>query len=227
MNRGIDFLEVCITTIVFGAVTYLTIGTPHISFIDWDYISIIAFVLWTFYGTVLYLVVQKRKMGIGRLCLQAVLFGLLTAVAKGIIDFVEAILTANLKSMIMIKVVCIDQIVTFVFGILLMFFLHVVVAKKRILFRVPNVSVPLALLITTLGVYILFIVNYMMQNNKKMISYQADVEAASRFDYFFALKIVDGNTWFYVAFYIFFWWFMERITVERKQEIYADRRDTD
>lgn len=40
---------------------------------------------------------------------------------------------------------------------------------------------------------------------------QADKEIQN-LNYYFGRKLLEGNVWFYVIFYITFWWFMRKLT---------------
>ena len=218
-NKEKEYLGIIIITLLHGIYTYIDLGgMPYIAFGILSRITIGAFLMWMIYGMVLYLITQMWivQVDISVIhCVIAIVFGGITAVAKGSIDWVAEQVQSVLNSVI--KMAYIDQITTILFGMLLMTFLIVFVAKRKIHFDIKRVRVPMCILIITVLSYIVVVINYIHQNQAAIRAYNATEEQIYNLDYHFGMKILDKNVWFYVVFYIAFWWFMRRLT-EKSEE---------
>lgn len=218
-NKEKEYLGIIIITLLHGIYTYIELGRmPHISFGIFDRISVGAFVMWMIYSMILYVIVQmwmNQTHNILKQSIIAILFGTISATVKGCLDLGVTKLSDYLQSII--KLAYIDQITTILFGMLLMTFLIVFVAKRKIHFDIKRVKVPMCILIITVLSYIVVVINYIHQNQAAIRDYNATEEQIYNLDYHFGLKILDKNVWFYVVFYIAFWWFMRRLT-EKSEE---------
>lgn len=212
-NKEKEYISIVIITLLHGIYTYCALGKiPHISFAVFDNISICAFFLWMIYSACLYLIVQRwiiQTDSIKRQCIWSVVFGVISAFIKGGIDFGIGKIGDYLQSVI--KSVCLDEVTTFIFFILLTYVLFGVIAQKRIHCK-KNIRLPLCVLIAIVMCYIAFVCNYLWQNQAAIERFNANEEEIFNLDYHFGMKILDGNVWFYIIFYITFWWFMRRLT---------------
>lgn len=219
-NKEKEYLGIIIITLLHGIYTYIDLGRmPHISFGIFDRISVGAFVMWMIYSMFLYVIVQmwmNQTHNILKQSIIAILFGAISATVKGGLDLGVTKLSDYLQSII--KLAYIDQITTILFGMLLMTFLIVFVAKRKIHFDIKRVRVPMCILIITALSYIAVVINYIHQNQAAIRTYNATEEQIYNLDYHFGLKILDKNVWFYVVFYIAFWWFMRRLTEKQEEK---------
>lgn len=222
-NKQKEYVSIVIITLLHGLYTYCALNKiPHISFMVFDNISIRAFLMWLIYGMCLYLIVQKwviQADNMKRHCILSLGFGLISALVKGSIDFWIAKVSDNLESVIIS--VCMDEATTFIFFMLLTCILIIFIAKRKIHFDIRRVKVPLTILLGIVLSYVGFVIRYVHQNQTAIIAYDATEEQIFNLDYHFGMKILDGNVWFYVIFYITFWWFMRRLT-EKTEEKQGD-----
>lgn len=222
-NKKKEYLGIVIITLLHGLYTYCELGRmPHISFGILDSISMGAFFLWLIYGMCLYLIVQGwviQADNMKRHCILSLGFGIISALVKGSIDFGITKLSDYLKSVI--KLAYMDEITTVVFYILLTCILIIFIAKRKIHFDIRRVKVPLTILLGIVLSYVGFVIRYVHQNQTAIIAYDATEKQIFNLDYHFGMKILDGNVWFYVIFYITFWWFMRRLT-EKTEEKQGD-----
>lgn len=219
-NKEKEYLGIVIITLLHGIYTYIDLGgMPYIAFGILSRINISTFLMWVTYGLVLYLITQmwiiQANITVKHWVL-AVVFGGMTAITKGSIDWIVEKLRISYNSVITIAYT--DQITTILFGILLIVVLLIVVAKRKIYFDIKRIKVPMCILIITVMSYVAFVLNYLHQNQIGIQRYNATEEQISNLDYHFGMKILDGNVWFYIIFYITFWWFMRRLTEETEEE---------
>lgn len=219
-NKEKEYLGIVIITLLHGIYTYIDLGgMPYIAFGILSRITVGAFVMWVIYGMVLYLITVMWIIQANttvKHCVLAVVFGGMTAIIKGSIDWIMGKLQIFSNSVITIAYT--DQITTILFGILLMVVLLIVVAKRKIHFDIKRIKVPMCILIITVMSYVAFVLNYLHQNQIGIQRYNATEEQISNLDYHFGMKILAGNVWFYIIFYITFWWFMRRLTEETEEE---------
>lgn len=222
-NKKKEYISVVIITLLHGIYTYEFLGgMPYIAVGIVSKITVGAFLMWLIYGLILYLITQKWIIQTDitiKHCVIALGFGVGTAIIKAGVDFV--IEKWRSLSASIIKIVCTDQIANIFFGILLIGFLFLVVAKRKVHFDIKRSRGPICAIITVLFFYVVFIVNYLHQNQTAIREYDATEEQIKNLDYHFGMKILDGNVWFYVIFYITFWWFMRRLT-EKTEEKQGD-----
>lgn len=219
-NKEKEYLGIVIITLLHGIYTYIDLGgMPYIAFGILSRITVGAFVMWVIYGMVLYLItvmwIIQANTTVKHWVL-AIVFGGMTAIIKGSIDWTMGKLQIFSNSVITIAYT--DQITTILFGILLMVVLLIVVAKRKIHFDIKRIKVPMCILIITVMSYVAFVLNYLHQNQIGIQRYNATEEQISNLDYHFGMKILAGNVWFYIIFYITFWWFMRRLTEETEEE---------
>ena len=218
-NKEKEYLGIIIITLLHGIYTYVELGgMTYIAFGILSIINVSTFMTWVIYGMVLYLITEKWIIQANikvKNCVIAIVFGGIPAVIKGGIDWVVDELQLYANSVI--KMAYIDLISTIFLGMLLMTFLIVFVAKRKIYFDIKRVRVPMCILIITVLSYIVVVINYIHQNQAAIRTYNATEEQIYNLDYHFGLKILDKNVWFYVVFYIAFWWFMRRLT-EKSEE---------
>lgn len=206
MENKNEYICIISATVLHGLVTYLKLGSmPHIALEYIDKISITAFCLWAIYGAILYIVAQKwvkeEKSRIN--FIKAVVFGFCTAITKGIIDFIVARLTLKIESVMLLVVI--DGVETFIFGMLLISVVICFWGKKRIICMFDKFMVELTLVGVTILLYVIMLGSYFWQNAKAIDQFSATAEEIRNLDYHFAYRIVDGNVYCYVLFYIFFW----------------------
>lgn len=209
-----EYSCIIIMTIVHGIFTYRFLGSmPYIAFGILSKVTISAFFMWVIYGITLYLITQKWVMQNNitvRCCIRTCGFGIIVAIIKEGFDLVVE--KSRGLSASVIKIVVTDQITNFVFGILLIVFLFLVVAKRRVSFSKKSVRAPFCTVIAILVGYVAVIGSYLYKIQIETKEYnRTEVEICS-LDHYFGMKILDINVWFYVIFYIVFWWFMRRLT---------------
>lgn len=218
-NKEKEYVGVIIITLLHGIYTYIDLGgMPYIAFGILSRINVSTFIMWVIYGLVLYLITQMWIIQTNitvKHCVLAIVFGGMTAIIKGSIDWIVEKLRISSNSVI--KIAYTDQITTIVFGILLMVVLLLFIAKRKIHFDIKRIKVPMCILIITMLSYVAFVLNYLHQKQIGIQRYNATKEQISNLDYYFGMKILDGNVWFYIIFYIAFWWFMRRLT-EKTEE---------
>ena len=212
-NKEKEYISIIILTLLHGLYTYCALGKmPYIALGIFEWVSMSAFLMWTIYSMGLYLIVQKwivQEDNMKKQYILAVLFGIISAFVKGGIDFIVEKLVNHLKSVI--KLACLDEATTFIFFILLSCVLLRVIARKKICYK-KKIKLPLSILIVILISYLAFVGNYLWQNQAAIEVFNANEEEIFNLDYHFGMKILDGNVWFYIIFYIIFWWFMRRLT---------------
>lgn len=222
MNRNeIEYISVTVVTILHGIFTGVMLGgMPLVSLTELTQTNIAGICVWLFYGAILYVLVHlfkcqnKRKIII---CVQAVGFGILTALAKGCIDYCMARFMERVQ-LRMMQVACFDEIVTVVFGAAIMSCLMFLISGRKLHYR-KSAWLPLGMIIMLVVMYICMVTSYFFQNRKAIAAFDANFEEIQNLDYHFAFKILDLNVWFYVIIYILFWWFLRTVTEEQKKTL--------
>ena len=219
-NKYKEYGSVIIITILHGIFTYKFLGgMPHISFDTFKGASVNAFFMWMIYGMILCFILEKwvlLKKNIFECCISTIVFGGISAVAKGGIDFIIGRLGAKLQDVI--KIAYMVQTVTVLFGMVIICVLIFCVAKKRIYFDVKRIKIPICILGSIVLLNILSASNYFNQYQKAVQEYAVSEEVKWKLNYYFGGKILDINVWFYVLFYIAFWWFMRRLTEDSEEK---------
>lgn len=222
-NKYKEYGSIIVITLLHGIYTYEFLGgMPYIAVGIVSKITVGAFLMWLIYGLIIYLITQKWIIQTNitiKHCVIALGFGVGTAVIKAGVDFGIEKLINSLKGFI--TMAYIDEATTFIFFMLLTYILLVFVAKKKIHFDIKKVKVPLTVLVGIVLSYVGLVVHYVHQNQTAIIEYDATEEQIFNLDYYFGMKILDMNVWFYVVFYITFWWFMRRMT-EKTEEKQGD-----
>ena len=215
MNKTSEYICIITATILHGIITYFVLGSmPHISFIYFHKTSIIAFCMWAVYGTLLSFTaqkLQKPKLHIKHFLL-AFLFGIGTAISKGLLDFIIAKLIINIDKVMVVAVI--DGLVNLIFGVLLIILTRLFFTKTKIVWKTGNSTIALSFVIITIALYAFILSFYFIQNNRTIEKISATYEEIQNLDYYFAFKITDMNVLFYVLLYILFWWFSDIITSE-------------
>lgn len=214
-----EYIAIVILNILHGIFTGVMLGgMPLISLTELTQTSMIGIFLWLLYGISLYMIahieiIQDKK--ILNIFVKAVGFGLAVVFVKGIIDYCIAHVTEVLQ-LSMMQIACVDQVVTVVFGALMISFLMLVILKRKINIDWNKAALPVGLIGMVIVVYVCMVINCFLQNKKVIGMYDANLEEMRNLDYHFAFEILDMNPWFYVILYILFWWGLRRITLEKQ-----------
>lgn len=216
MHRNeIEYISVIAVTILHGIFTGVMLGgMPLVSLTELTQTNIAGICVWLFYGASLYALVRlykcqnKRKIII---CVQAVGFGIVTALAKGCIDYYMARLMERVQFSMM-QVACFDELVTVVFGMILMLSLMLLISGRKPYCNRKSALLPLGMIIMMVIIYICMVTSYFFQNRKAIAAFDANFEEIQSLDYHFAFKILDINVWFYITIYILFWWLLHMVT---------------
>lgn len=220
-NKRLEYILVIVLTWLHVMVTTFELGNMPIVKLEYllalDRLTIIGFVLWLVYGASLYFVVQIPRLRTTSIMLhsvKAMFFGFGTVLIKCGLEYISTMLTAGAS----FKMVAIaDEVDNLLAGVLLMFFLHIFVGKKKINFSFSGAGVPLMLFVGTILVYIIMVATCYSENYKAIETFNANAEEIRNLDFHFAQKIVSFNPLIYGVEYIFFWWFMNRLTEEKTQ----------
>lgn len=220
MKIKMEYMCMICVTVLHGILTYCKLGSmPYIALEFINKVSITAFCIWAIYGAIVFMIAQKwvakekRKICIA----QAIVFGICIAILKGGIDFITARLTTGIQSSMI--VVVIDGVVTFLFGIVLMSLAVCTFAKQRKLGPLDKIKIELSVTAGVIALYIIMVGAFFWQNAQAIKKFSASAEEIQNLDFYFAVKIADGNVCFYVLFYIVFWHLLRKATqVNRKAE---------
>lgn len=210
-------------TIVHMIMTVLELGKmPIVIFYHMQAKGGMAFVLWMVYVAVLYFVIviyESEKEVSVKEFFKAVGFGLCMATVKGVIDTIGEIICAFENRFIPIEI----QVEVLIFGIILFFTLHCKVAKKKIVFEVKKVMVPVIMILLVMIVYI----TQVCSNLRDYITYNHYAVTSTELynlDTYIAHKILLHNTWSYVVLYMLLWWCVQRITVAKEKGKMSDKK---
>lgn len=221
MNRTkIEYTIIIIVTILHGIITDgMLNGLPLVSLKALYQTNVVGICLWTIYGAVLYMMVQMCKCQNDKIlisCVQAVRFGILTALAKGCFDELGARLMENYLELNVMQVACGYEIGTLIFGMAIMLFLFFVIAKRKFHYDWKKARLPLCIMVLVIAAYTCAVISCFIQNKEAIAMYDANNEETQNLAFYFAYKILDLNAWLYVRVYILFWWFLNTITIEKQ-----------
>lgn len=220
-NKRLEYILVIVLTWLHGMVTVFTLGYMPVVQVEYllalDKWAIIGFGLWAVYGAGLYFVAQISRLNATNILtysIKAALFGLATAGTKSVFDYIGTKVTAEVT----MKVVAVsDGVVSLLFGVLMIFIIHTVVSKKKVSFSFSKAGLPLMFIIGAILVYIIVVATCYSENYKAIETFNATVEEIQNLDFHFARKILKANPILFELGYIFFWWFMNRLTEEKTQ----------
>lgn len=132
MNRAKTAYIVFMVTVVHGIIALLFLrGIPHISIKHIDGFIIYSSGIWLFLSSAFYcimqiLIIEKNKI---KHCIFALVFGCISVLFKSLLDFLQAQAGSLFDRLIATTIL--DEISTFIFGILLMSVLFFVVGKHK------------------------------------------------------------------------------------------------
>lgn len=208
LKKEINYLCIIVATLLHGLITYLELGSmPYISLLNINKVAIIAFLIWMFYGITLGYVTQtwivNETISYKRY-LKSIVFGIVVALGKGILDLVTSLITQNIESAMVLAVII--GSLTMIFGAVIMIAVVFLFARKKVDFTFSKIVKKGAMvLLGIVMIYIIIIGNYFRQNQQAILRFDATLEEIQNLDYHFAFKILNGNIIMYVLFYIVFW----------------------
>ena len=217
MDKKTEYICAITATVLHGIITYFILGSMHlISFIYFHKTSIIAFCMWAVYGAILCFILQKRQNKKLHTIhfLSTILFGIGTALSKGLLDFIITKLIINIDKVMIIAVI--DGLVTLLFGVILFSIITIFFNKSKIVWKNDFSIIALVFIIISIALYVFILSFYFIQNSRAIEKFSATIEEIQNLDYYFAFKIVDINVLFYVLLYILFWWFTDTITTKNE-----------
>lgn len=219
MNRAVKTAGIVfLATLIHGIITltYLS-GIPYVSIRYIDSRNICAVTIWFFLTAIFYLVMSKlviRNKNKIKPYLFAVLFGVICIFLKALLDFF--CLKAGFLFERFIATTLLDEITTFVFGIVVMCLLFLVIGKRKLQRNWKEAKYPATAVIALVVVYIYKWIANLHEFYSTVKSYEAVGQGLVNLDHYFALEISKFNVLIYVVFYTLFWWLLTCCTLEKE-----------
>lgn len=132
MNEQKGLGIVVAATVVFGIFSKWLVGVPYMAWGYFDKMFVASFLLWCFYAAALYIAAKLetgKKLKLLKIGVQALAFGVIAAFMKMGIDAGIEQCVKKINNMLYVTILMECGII--LFGILIMLFLHIYVAKNH------------------------------------------------------------------------------------------------
>lgn len=130
MKQNRSIAVVAASTILFGIVSKWLVGLPYMVWGQFDVSFILSFILWTLYSASLYLAGQMNDR---KDCFCAILFGMITAVAKAGLDAALLRILGNMDDLLLSSFAMGIGII--VFGCIVTAVLHCIIFKRKFVWK--------------------------------------------------------------------------------------------
>ena len=217
-----DLIIVTFSSIIFGLASFLFLRIPYMVWGTFDGAFAFSFVLWSCYIGMLYISIKLQSSGDKKYIqwgIKAIVLGILAAIVKMAFDTMTEKLLVFVPDML--TAAAIIEIVIILYGIMIISFLFIFVAKRHMIRSLTEIKKTGIVLACCLGIYALMMLYYRYQLyhwierfSKLEVMQEVGIEQGTLN---LALKYAQSSTLpgaiIYTSFFIIFWNFMKKITV--------------
>ncbi|MFQ6808596.1 MAG: hypothetical protein ACLRTF_06010 [Blautia sp.] len=218
MNEQKRLGIVVAATVVFGIFSKWLVGVPYMAWGYFDKMFVTSFLLWCFYAAALYIAAKLetgKKLNLLKIVVQALAFGVIAAFMKIGIDAGIEQCAKKINNMLYVTILMECGII--LFGILIMLFLHIYVAKNRKIRRIGfNKLLGLLMGIVTLyagvmGYYLYQVKHWISEfSHLEMIQDIGIAQGVNNLSTKYAIESNLIGMIVYVAFFITFWSLLQK-----------------